>query len=120
MLSVESTISSTRESVQHSSVDNNNLIQNSGSLSNNSQANEAVSVNESLSIRKRRACFSLKLKRLNFASFCEKTTTPESGDERAVNNEEIESLVSSSSSAYNSGNETYFLINFFLFHSSGL
>uniref|UniRef100_A0A915P3V1 Protein kinase domain-containing protein n=1 Tax=Meloidogyne floridensis TaxID=298350 RepID=A0A915P3V1_9BILA len=106
MLSVESTISSTRESVQHSSVDNNNLIEKSGRLSNNSQANETVSINESLSIRKRRACFSLKLKRLNFASFCEKTTTPESGDERAVNNEEIESLVSSSSSAYNSGNET--------------
>ncbi|CAK5055189.1 unnamed protein product [Meloidogyne enterolobii] len=105
MLSVESTISSTRESVQHSFVDNN-LIQNSGSLSNNSQANEAVSVNESLSIRKRRACFSLKFKRLNYASFCDKTTTPESGDERAVNNEEIERLVSSSSSAYNSGNET--------------
>nr|CAD2182129.1 unnamed protein product [Meloidogyne enterolobii] len=106
MLSVESTISSTRESVQHSSVDNNNLIEKSGRLSNNSQANETVSINESLSIRKRRACFSLKLKRLNFASFCDKTTTPESGDERAVNNEEIERLVSSSSSAYNSGNET--------------
>lgn len=108
MISLESTISSTRESAQHSSVDNNNFIQNSGSSSNNTQnlANEAVSFNESLSIRKRRACFSIKLKRLDFASFCTKTTTPESGDERAENNEEIESLVSSSSSAYNSGNET--------------
>ena len=103
MLSLKSTISSTQDSTQNSSVDIDNFIQNNSGSSSN--INQTLEINEGPSIRKRRACFALKLKRLDFVSFCAKAD--ESPEEKAENSDEIESLISSSSSAYNSGNETY-------------